>query len=282
MTLIEVIVNGIILGAFFSLMAVGLTLIFGVLGMINFTHGILFMLGAYCTWFLHTQHGVSYLLAVPLAAIAVGLFGSAIELGVLSRFRGRLVEGAVVSIALAALIQNLAIQVLPVNPESVSSPFTGALDVSGVVVPWHQVFLLVVACVLIAGLTVLVKFTRIGRAIRALQQDPYAARLQGVQVTFIAPLVFGIGAALAALAGGLIVPVEELLPGIGDAPLLAAFVVVILGGLGSVEGTLVAAMLIGVTQSAVTTYWTAPAAVAVSFAVAVAVLVVRPQGLFGR
>jgi branched-chain amino acid transport system permease protein len=117
---------------------------------------------------------------------------------------------------------------------------------------------------------------------RALQQNPYAAELQGIRADFVAPAVFAIGGGLAALAGGLIAPVQQLLPGIGDAPLLASFVVVVLGGLGSIGGTLVAAMMIGLTQSAATTYWTGPAAVALSFLLAIAVLVVRPKGLFGN
>jgi len=280
MTFVQVLVNGVVLGAFFSLMAVGLTLIFGVLRVINFTHGVMFMLGAYGTWY-GTELGIPYLVAVLLSALAVAALGAAIELLVLRRFRGLLIEGAVVAIALAVLIQNLTNEIIPLSPKSVGSPFPGTADVGGVVLAWHRVFLFGMACVLIAGLAIFVRRTRTGRAMRALQQNPYAAELQGIRSDVVAPAVFAIGAGLAALAGGLIAPVQQLLPGIGDAPLLASFVVVVLGGLGSIGGTLFAAMLIGLTQSATTTYWTGPAAVALSFLLAIAVLVVRPKGLFG-
>lgn len=276
----QVLVNGIVLGAFFSLMAVGLTLIFGVLRVVSFVHGVLFMLGAYTTWVL-TKHGVPYLPAVLGAGLAVGMFGALLELTVFRRFRGMLVEGAVVAIALAILIQNLANQVIPLSPQSVSTPFEGSAHVGGVYVAWHRVFVVIVAVALIAGLALFIKRHRFGRAIRALQQNPHAAELQGIRPDLVGPLVFGMGAMLAGLAGGLIVPVQQLLPEIGEAPLLDSFVVVVLGGLGSVEGTLIAAMLIGIAQSATSTYWTAPAAVTVSFVIAIAVLVVRPQGLLG-
>lgn len=280
MTFVQVLVNGVVLGAFFSLMAVGLTLIFGVLRVINFTHGVMFMLGAYTTWWA-VDNGVPYLVAVLLAALAVGAFGAVLELLILRRFRGLLIEGAVVAIALAILIQNLANHVVPLSPQTVSSPFTGALEVEGVVLSWNRAFLFAIACVLIAALAVFVRSTRLGRSMRAMQQNPYAAGLQGIRPDVVAPLTFAIGAGLAGLAGGLISPVQQLLPGMGDGPLLTSFVVVVLGGLGSVSGTLVAAMMIGLTESAATTYWSAPAAVAVSFLLAIAVLVVRPRGLFG-
>lgn len=277
----QVLINGIVLGALFSLMAVGLTLIFGVLRVVNFTHGVMFMIGAYTTWAL-TEHGVPYLGAILLAGLAVGLLGVVLEVSILRRFRGMLVEGAVVAIALAILIQNLAIQVIPLSPQSVSTPFEGTAQFGGVYIAWQRVFIVFVAVALIFCLALFIKRSKAGRSIRALQQNPHAAELQGIRPDFVAPMVFGVGAALAGLAGGLIVPVQELLPSIGEGPLLDSFVVVVLGGLGSVEGTLIAAMLIGLAQSATTTYWSASSAITVSFLIAIAVLVVRPRGLMGN
>jgi branched-chain amino acid transport system permease protein len=282
MTLLQVLVNGVVLGSIFALMAVGLTLIFGILRVINFTHGVLFMLGAYGAWLLHERWSLPYLAAVPLNAASVGALGALIELAILRRFRGMLVEGAVVALALAVLIQNAVVLAAPSAPQSVSTPFTGALEVEGVVFSWHRMFVLVLACVLIVGLARFVQGARVGMGIRALQQDPYAAQLQGIEPRLIAPLVFAVGAAFAGLAGALIAPLQQVLPSAGDQPLLASFVVVVLGGLGSVGGTFAAAMVIGLVQSGVTTYWTEPAAVAMSFLLAIAVLVVRPQGLFGN
>lgn len=281
MTFVQVLINGVVLGSTFALMAVGLTLIFGILRVINFTHGVLFMLGAYATWFLETHVGIPYLICVPLAALAIGAFGIGLELLVLRRFRGMLVEGAVVAIALATVIQNAAVLVLPSTPQTLTTPFDGTITSHGVVLSSQRAFIVVAAFALLAALALCISRTRIGRAVRALEQNVYAARLQGIEPGQVAPLVFGVGAMLAGLAGALIAPLQALLPGAGDQPLLASFVVVVLGGMGSVAGTLVAALTIGVVQSATTTYWTAPAAVATSFVLAIIVLVVRPQGFFG-
>ncbi|HEY2715249.1 MAG TPA: branched-chain amino acid ABC transporter permease [Solirubrobacterales bacterium] len=282
MTLVQVLINGVVLGSTFALMAVGLTLIFGILRVINFTHGVLFMLGAYATWFLETRAGIPYLVSVPLAALAVGAFGVALELLVLRRFRGMLVEGAVVALALAVVIQNAAVLVLPSTPQTLTTPFDSTISSHGVVLSSQRAFIVVAAFALLTALALFISRTRLGRAVRALEQNVYAARLQGVDPDRVAPLVFGIGATLAGLAGALIAPLQALLPGAGDQPLLASFVVVVLGGMGSVGGTLVAALTIGIVQSGTTTYWTAPAAVATSFVLAIVVLVVRPQGFFGN
>jgi branched-chain amino acid transport system permease protein len=281
MTFVQTLVNGVVLGSLFALMAVGLTLIFGILRVINFAHGVLFMLGAYGVWVLHERVDVPYVLAVVVSALGVGAVGGVLELTVMRRFRGLLVEGAIVAISLAVLVQNAVVLAAPSAPQSVSTPFTGAADVSGVILGWQRLFVLASACMLIGALAWTVRRTRVGIGIRALQQDPYAARLQGIEPNVIAPVVFTVGAALAGLAGALIAPLQQVVPSMGDQPLLASFVVVVLGGLGSVGGTFAAAMAIGVVQSVVTTYWSEPAAVAVSFLVAIAVLVVRPRGLFG-
>jgi branched-chain amino acid transport system permease protein len=281
MTFVQVLINGVVLGSTFALMAVGLTLIFGILRVINFTHGVLFMLGAYATWFMETHAGIPYLICVPLAALAIGVFGIGLEFLVLRRFRGMLVEGAVVAIAMATVIQNAAVLVLPSTPQTLTTPFDGTIASHGVVLSTQRAFIVVAAFALLAGLALVISRTRFGRAIRALEQNVYAARLQGIEPDRVAPVVFGIGAMLAGLAGALIAPLQALMPGAGDQPLLASFVVVVLGGMGSVGGTLVAALTIGIVQSGTTTYWTAPAAVATSFALAIIVLVIRPQGFFG-
>lgn len=281
MNFAQVLTNGIVLGAILALMAVGLTLIFGILRVINFTHGVLYMLGAYATFIL-AQWDVPYLLAVPIAAVAVGLIGIVFELGILSRFRGSLVEGAVVTLALAVIVQNVVVLIAPAAPKGIFSPFEGSVSFAGVTLSVHRVFVFVTSLLIVIALTLLVNRSRFGQSIRALQQDAYAARLQGIEQRIVAPGVFGLGAALAGLSGALIAPIQQIQPGIGDQTLLSSFVVVVVGGLGSVSGTFAAAILIGVVQSVVTSYWSAPAAVAVGFAMAITVLVVRPNGIFGH
>jgi branched-chain amino acid transport system permease protein len=280
-TFVQVLLNGLVSGALLAVVAIGLTLIFGILNVINFAHGVLFLIGAYVVWRL-TSSGVPYYAALLVAMVALGAVGVVLEVGIFNRFHGKVLEGAIGGIAVMVLLQNGLTYVLPGDPQSLDSPLTGLLDVGGVVISYHRLFVVVVACALTYGVYAFVKYTRLGRAIRAMQQDRVAAELQGIRVRTLGPLAFGIGAGLAGIAGGLVAPLQPISLTMGDAPLLSAFVVVILGGMSSLPGTFVAALLIGVTQSVVTTYWTAPGAVAVSFLLAMLVLVIRPEGLAGH
>jgi branched-chain amino acid transport system permease protein len=146
----------------------------------------------------------------------------------------------------------------------------------------QRVFIIALTAVLVLGLQVFVKRGRMGRALRAVQQDAYAARLQGIKVDQVVALTFGIGGVLAGVAGALVAPTQVLLPSMGEGPLLLAFVVIILGGMGSVPGAVLASVGLGMTQSTLSTYWTPQAATWVSFTFVIVVLAVRPKGLLGH
>jgi branched-chain amino acid transport system permease protein len=270
-------------GASLALVAVGLTLVFGILRIVNFAHGAMFMLGAYATYYLTEEAGIAYFVAVLGAGAALALFGALLDLAIFRRFRGLLLEGAIAAIALALLIESLAIVVFGGAARRVESPLSDTVvDLGEVHLLGQRLFIIVAAAALILALRWFVGSTRHGRALRAVQQDPEVARLQGVDVERMTVLAFAIGGALAGLAGALIAPDQALFPGMGQTPLLLAFVVIILGGMGSVSGALVAALLVGLVQSAVTTYWVPEAAMWTSFALALALLTFRPQGLFGH
>jgi branched-chain amino acid transport system permease protein len=277
-TFVQVILNGLVSGALLAVVAIGLTLIFGILHVINFAHGVLFLMGAYIVWYF-TTHGVPYYATLPIAMAAIGAVGVLLEVGVFNRLHGKVLEGAIAGIAVMVLLQNALTYILPGDAQALDSPLSGRLEAGGVVISHHRIFVVLVASALCYGVYAFIRYTRLGRAIRAMQQDRIAAELQGIRVRTLGPLAFGIGAALAGIAGGLVAPLQPISLTMGDAPLLSAFVVVILGGMGSVGGTFAAALLIGITQSVVTTYWSAPGAVAVSFLLAMVVLVIRPEGL---
>jgi branched-chain amino acid transport system permease protein len=275
--------NGVSFGASLALVAVGLTLVFGILRIVNFAHGVMFMLGAYVTYYMTTSLGLGYFVAVVGAGIALGLFGILLDLVIFRRFRGLLLEGAIAAIALALLIESLALVVFGGVAKHVESPFANSVvDIGGVRLVGQRLFVIGAAAVLIFALAWFVGATRHGRALRAVQQDPEVARLQGIDVDRMTVLAFAIGGALAGLAGALIAPDQLLFPSMGETPLLLAFVVIIVGGMGSVGGALVAALAVGILQSAVSTYWIPQAASWTSFALALAILTVRPQGLFGH
>jgi branched-chain amino acid transport system permease protein len=262
-------------------MAIGLTLVFGILRVLNFAHGAMLMLGAYATLWLTSDVGISYFVAIPGAALFVGLIGAFLAMTVFRRFQGMLVEGAIAAVALALLMINGAFVLFPAA-ETVDGGIDGVIVVGDVRLISHRIFIIVVSIALVVALTLFVDRSRWGRALRAVQQDPHVARMQGIDVNRVNVVTFALGGALAGIAGALVAPEAPLVPSMGDTPLLLALVVIIVGGMGSVTGALYAALGIGLLQSAVATYWVAEAATWTSFAVAILVLTIRPRGLLGH
>jgi branched-chain amino acid transport system permease protein len=282
MQLAQVVVNGVAYAASLALVAIGLTLVFGVLRVVNFAHGALFMLGAYATYYVTSSFGWSYYAAIVASGVIIGIFTAIVAISLFSRYRGLLLEGAVMSIALALLIENLGWLGFGANPQTVNSPLDTVVDIGGVHVVWQRVLIIVVTAVLLGVLQLFVKRGRLGRALRAVQQDDHAARLQGIKVNQVVVLTFAIGGVLAGVAGALVAPTQALLPSMGEEPLLLAFVVIIVGGMGSIPGAVIASVVLGMTESTVSTYWTEQAATWLSFLLVIFVLTVRPRGLLGH
>lgn len=282
MLAVQVIVNGLTAGAMLALMSIGLTLIFGILSVVNFVHGVIFMLGAYLTIYFTQEMGANYFASLLFAMILSGLLGIILELAFFSRFRGKILEGAVFAVALALSFEAVAFEVFGGAPRGVQAPFPGVINLSGVIINKHRFFVVLASLFIVAVLHAFVRYTRYGRAMRAVQQDAYAAQLQGIISTRIAILTFALGAALAGVAGGLVAPLQLALPDMGTFPLLLAFVVIIVGGMGSIAGAFWAALGVGLVQSIVTTFWAPQAVIGVTFFIAMLVLAVRPTGLAGH
>ena len=278
----QVIFNGLSYGATLALIALGLTLVFGILRIVNFAHGVLYMFGAYTTYFMVESLHAGYLLGVVAAAAASSAFAVVMALVVFRRFKGLLLEGAIAAIVLALLLESIALVFFKPIPRIVKGPFDGVLQIGGVYLVVQRIFIIAVTVAVVVGLQVFVGGSRLGRALRAVQQDPFVARLQGISVDRAMVLTFALGGALAGLAGALVAPTQVLEPTMGESPLLFAFVIVILGGLGSVKGGLYASVLVGLMTSFISTYWTPEAATWTSFALALAILAIRPTGLFGH
>lgn len=279
---LQMLFNGLSLGATLALIAVGLTMVFGVLHVVNFAHGVLFMFGAYTTYFVVEVLEQSYFAALVAATVTVAAISAALAATVFRRFQGLLLEGAIAGILLALLLENLALVWFGASPKNVAGPFTTVVALGGVYLEAQRILIIAIAVVLVTALHLFVTRTRHGRALRATQQDPFAARLQGIAVRRVMIMTFAIGGALAGAAGALVAPQQVLLPSMGQPPLLLAFVIVIVAGMGSVKGSLIAAVAIGLLQSAISTYWVPEAAVWSSFAVALCFLALRPRGVFGN
>lgn len=275
-------INGVILGTLYLLMAIGFTLVFGVMRIVNFAHGEFYMLGAFAALLGVTALGLPFPLTLALTAAIALLLGAVVERIVFRPFRADELSGMIASLGLAMILQNAALVIFGPDPQAMPSLASGAYRFGDLIVPKSRALTLGSAVVILLGFYLFLMYTRTGRALRALVQDQEIAAAYGVRLEWMYPLGLGLGVALAAVAGGLMAPLFGVSPFIGATPLLKAFIVVILGGLGSIPGAALAAILLGVMESFVSSFVSASAADIVTFALVVIVLLVRPSGLLGR
>lgn len=281
--LANVLAVGILLGGTYALVSVGLNLIFGVIRVVNFAQGEFVMLGMYGAYAAYAVLGLDPLFALLIVLPALFVLGAAIQRLVLARLRTEPTMQIFATFGLLMLIENAVLAATRGTAYSVPSVVAQAsLSVTGVQVGASRLLALAAATLAAAGLGLFLRRTMLGRAIRAVAQDSAAARLMGVNVERIYWLTFGIGTALAGLAGCLLAPIYTLSPQIGTSFILPAFAVVVLGGLGSVLGAYVGGFIVGLTEAFAGYYLDPALKHAVLFAVFIGVLIVRPSGLFGQ
>jgi branched-chain amino acid transport system permease protein len=280
---IQTLMYGLTIGVVYVLMALGFTLIFGILRIVNFAHGEFYMIGAFVVRELFAHAGLNYFASVVVAAVAVGLLGVAAERGLFRPFRDKVEHQVlIVSFALSVALQQMGVILWGAEDVSIEAPFSGVVRWGGFVFPQDRLVAVGACLVILAGFYVLLKRTRIGLAMEAVVQDPEAALIQGIRVDRVYAFTFGIGTLLAAAAGGLVGPVFSLTPYMGTLPLVKAFIAVILGGMGSVTGAVVGGLVIGISETFLSTYFGGAAAAILQFAVIMLILVLKPSGLFGR
>ncbi|MFT0545978.1 branched-chain amino acid ABC transporter permease [Allopusillimonas ginsengisoli] len=275
-------VNGLIVGLLYLLMAVGFTLVFGVMRMVNFAHGEFYMLGAFGAYYLTAGLGLSFLPALAITFLGAVLFGAAIEWVVLKPFRNDELNGMIATIGLAMILQNLALMFFGPDPLSMPSLAQGATRFGKIAIPTSRIYVVIFALVVLALLYAFLKHSRPGRALRAVVEDFEIASIQGIRARIYYPIGFGIGVGLAAVAGALMAPLFSVSPFVGAAPLLKAFIVVILGGLGSIPGAAVAGLALGLLESYSSLFFSSSTADMLIFMIVIAMLVIRPKGLLGQ
>jgi branched-chain amino acid transport system permease protein len=280
----QLLINGIVIGATYALVAIGLTLIFGMMRVVNFAHGEFYMLGAYVAISAATEYGLGYFAALPVAVVLIALVGFGFEQIFLRPLRNAdILATALVTIGLSIFLQNTALLLWGPRPGQVDDPFAGAvIAVAGVGVTTIRLFALTVAVIAMSSLGLVIKYTKLGRMMRATFQDRDAAALQGIEVDHVFSLSFIIGVALASLAGALLSAVFVVSPDMGNMANLKSFAVVILGGLGDVPGAVAGGFLLGLAESFGAGYVSAGYKDSISFLLLIMVLLIRPYGLFGR
>jgi len=280
--LLPQLLHGLVFGAALGLLALGLTVIFGLLGVMNFAHGELYMLGAYAGIVVIgvTQ---SFWVALIVAPLAVGVVGAATEILTLRPlYRREPLYGLILTFGLALVFREAVRQIWGGDMRRILPPFTGSTPLLGMTYPNYRLFLLTASSVLLLVIWLFFTRTRAGIIVRAAVQDAEMLDGLGVNVRRVFTLTFAASAALAALAGLLMAPEFTVYPQMGVEFILLAFIVVILGGMGSLGGSVVAAFVIGIAQS-LFSLWMNPQRVAIAiFGIMIVVLVVRPRGFFGR
>jgi branched-chain amino acid transport system permease protein len=269
----------LVLGGTYALLGIGLTLIFGIMNVVNFTHGVLYTFGAY-VMFMVVQHlGMNFFLALPVAVGAGWLLGAVIELALLRPLRGSDIDTTMlVMIGAWIAMQSGALWIWGGVAKSIATPFPEAPLVLGPVsVSWMRLFVLAAAALLIV-----INRTRLGCAMRATFQDQDTASLMGVNVDLIYTSTFAIGSSLAAAAGALLGPVYVVFPQMGDLAAVKAFAIVILGGLGNITGAVVGGFVLALAEELGAGYVSSGYRDAMGFLIIIAVLIFKPTGLFAR
>ncbi|MDM0026660.1 branched-chain amino acid ABC transporter permease [Variovorax saccharolyticus] len=275
-------VNGLIVGLLYLLMAVGFTLVFGVMRMVNFAHGEFYMLGAFAAYFFTTRLGIAFLPSVALSFVAAIVVGSLLEWFILKPFRKDELNGMIVTIGLAMILQNVALMSFGPDPVSMQSIASGATTILGITVANSRVYVVGFAVVVLLLLYAFLRHSRGGRGLRAVVEDSETAAIQGVRARIYYPLGFGIGVGLAAIGGALMAPLFSVSPFMGQTPLLKAFMVVILGGLGSIPGAAIAGLSLGLLESYSTLFLSTSTADMLIFLLVMVGMLAFPRGLIGR
>jgi len=280
----QAIVDGILVGGVYALMAVGLTLIFGVLDIINIAQGIMVILGAYLSYELAVRWHIDLFVGLLVTVPAMFVIGVVIQVAFIRPLRGRERTSMtlLVSFAVALIIEGILYQAFGADDRQLSASYvTSSVHVFGFYLPYIYLYGFALAIALFAALYVLLYRTRFGRSVRATMQDETAARLVGINISRVAAITYGIGVAVTAVGGMMFGATNSFNPNSGYDLISRLLAIVILGGLGSIGGALVASVFM-LTLESVVDIWQPTWAVAVFYAALVLVLLIRPTGFFGR
>ncbi|MDX8492214.1 branched-chain amino acid ABC transporter permease [Mesorhizobium sp. VK22B] len=275
---------GLINGSFYAMLSLGLAVIFGLLRIINFAHGALYMLGAFIGYLLLVHLGIGYWLALIIVPLAVGLFGMVVERLALSRlYRLDPLYGLLFTFGLALVIEGVFRYYYGVsgNPYAVPALLAGGTNLGFMFLPNYRGWVVLASLIVCIGTWLLIEKTRLGSYLRAATENPELVQAFGVNVPLLLTLTYGLGAALAGLAGILAAPVYQVSPLMGSDLIIVVFAVVVVGGMGSILGAIVTGYMLGLAEGLTKVFYP-EASNLVVFVIMAIVLLLRPAGLFGR
>ncbi len=275
---------GLVNGSFYALLSLGLAVIFGLLNIINFAHGALYMLGAFGAWILLHHAGVGYGWALLLSPLAVGLVGVLVERTMLRRlYRLDPLYGLLLTFGLALILEGLFINAYGVSglPYEIPEWISGAFNLGFMFLPKYRAWVVLTSVALCLTTWFMIERTRLGSSLRASTENPRLAQALGINVPLLVTLTFGFGVALAGLAGVMAAPIYQVQPLMGSNLIIVVFAVVVIGGMGSILGSIVTGLGLGLIEGLAKVYYPAASSTVV-FVIMALVLLIRPAGLFGR
>ena len=281
--LLQTIINGIMLGSIYAMVALGLTLIYGILNIPNFAHGALYMIGAYMAFFAITSFSVPYWLGLIVAMVILFVIGMLVErLAFRPLYDKPLINSFIVAVGLILIFENGALAIWGPEFRQIPPLSDAVIRVLGTTITMQRIIVIITAILLIVAVHLFIKKTRLGAAIEATSQNREGAQLMGINVRLMGGITFGIGTALAAVAAVLVAPILLIYPMMGAPVIGMAFVIIIIGGMGSFFGAVLGGYLIGLLETLVSSYVTNYFTEAIIFGLLVVVLAIKPTGLFGK
>jgi len=278
----QIVIYGAVISSIYALLAVGFTLIFGVARILNLAHGSFYALGAYGVYTLTANAHLPLWLAAFIAVVAVGCWGALIERILVRPLRRSMLAVLLITLAVALMTEQALLLVFGSEARNVPSLIDVTYRVFGVDVSGQRLIALAGGIVGLTGLWMFLQFTRLGAAILAISQDIEAAQYMGIPADRMYSIVMGLSAALAALAGVLVAPFQSVVPSMGLLPLVKAFAIVVVGGLGSIGGSILGALLLGFSETIIAFKISIEWSQIVSVAAVLVTLVIRPAGFFGK
>ena len=275
---------GLVNGAFYALLSLGLAVIFGLLGVVNFAHGALYMMGAFAAWIMLDKFGINYWFALLLAPLAVGIFGIVIErLFLRHLYKLDPLYGLLLTFGLALIFEGVFRELYGASgqPYNVPELLSGATDLGFMVLPNYRAWVVLVSLVVCLGTWYLIERTRLGAYLRAGTENAPLVQSFGINVPLMVMLTYGAGAALAALAGVLAAPIIQVNPLMGSNLIIVVFAVVVIGGMGSILGSVITGLALGIVEGLTRVFYPEASNIVV-FVIMVLVLMVKPAGLFGK
>lgn len=275
---------GLVNGAFYALLSLGLAVIFGLLGIVNFAHGALYMLGAFAAWIMLDKFGINYWMALILAPLAVGLLGVVIERLFLKRlYKLDPLYGLLLTFGLALIAEGVFRELYGVSGQTYDVPelLTGATNLGFMVLPNYRAWVVGISLAVCLGTWYVIERTRLGAYLRAGTENAPLVQAFGINVPLMVTLTYGAGAALAGLAGVLAAPIIQVNPLMGSNLIIVVFAVVVIGGMGSIMGSILTGLGLGVVEGLTRVFYPEASSIVV-FVVMVIVLMIRPAGLFGK